>query len=119
MAIDIKQEILDWYNTNDTGETAEEFDEAWDDFNESLITKEQADKHGWTTPTLASGPAYKVDEHGGEGQGDSLWVVFQVGDQFFKVEGYYSSWDGGVYEDPTPFEVEPKQVIVTQYVEKK
>jgi hypothetical protein len=119
MAIDIKQEILDWYNTNDEGETADYFDEAWEDFNESLVTKKNADERGWTTPALASGPAYKVAEYGGEGQGDDLWVVFQVGDQFFKVEGYYSSWDGGRYDDPTPYEVEPVQVTVTEYRAKK
>jgi len=120
MAIDIKQEILDWYNTNEVGDKAEHFDEAWDDFNESLSTKAETEsQYKYTTPNLASGPAYKVDEFGGEGHGDDLWVVFQVGDQFFKVQGYYSSWDGGRYDDPTPFEVEPVQVTVTKYHRKK
>jgi hypothetical protein len=41
----------------------------------------------------------KVADYGGEGQGDEIWVVVQVGDQLFRKDGYYAShygsdWDG-------------------------
>lgn len=119
MVIDIEQEIIEWFNTNEVEEKAEYFDQAWDEFNDALITKDYEEKYGWNTPVLPSGPAYKVDEYGGEGQGDSLWVVFSVGDKFYKMEGYYSSWDGGSWEDGKPYEVEPHEVTVIQYREKK
>lgn len=120
MAIDIKQEILDWYNENETGERTEYMDEAWEDFYYALANKEYMAKHpNATTATLASGPAYEVEDFGGEGQGDTRYVVFSVGDQFFRVDGYYASWDGTTWESPNPYEVEPVQVMVTEYHRKK
>lgn len=62
--------------------------------------------------------AHGVDHYGGEGQGDSLWVVFRVGDQLFRKSGYYNSWDGG-YFDGDLEEVEPYEVTVTRYRPKK
>lgn len=121
MAIDIKQEILDWYNENETGEKSDELDsEVWDEFYYSLTSKDYAERNpAATTATLASGPAYTVEDFGGEGMGDTRYVVFSVGDQFFQVYGYYASWDGTTWDNPTPFEVEPVQVMVTEYREKK
>lgn len=112
----ISQEILDWYNVNETDEVAENVDEAWDDFYESLSSKESVEKFDWChAPVLPSGPAYLVEDFGGEGQGETRYVVFSVGDQFFQVEGYYASWDGTTWEDPTPYEVTPKEVTVIRY----
>jgi hypothetical protein len=118
MAIDFKQEVLDWYNTNDKGETAEYFDEIWEDFLYTVPTKKEGEK-GAVTPTLASGPVYIVEDFGGEGQGDDRYVVFSIADTFFKVEGYYSSWDGQTWDNPAPFEVEPEEITVIQYNRKK
>jgi hypothetical protein len=59
-----------------------------------------------------------VERTGGEGQGDYASVVFQVGTQFFRKEGYYAShygydWDG------TFSEVSPVQKTITVYETKQ
>lgn len=59
-----------------------------------------------------------VDDYGGEGQGDEYWVVFKVGDQFFRVDGWYASYDGGEL-DGDVYEVEPQEVTVIEYNRKK
>lgn len=51
---------------------------------------------------------------GGEGGGSDAYVVFKLGDRYFKKEGYYAShygtdWDGRLYE------VEPYEKTVTFY----
>jgi hypothetical protein len=55
-----------------------------------------------------------VASFGGEGQGDSRWIVFKVGEKLFRTEGYYSSWDGTTW-DGEVHEVEPFEVKVTEY----
>lgn len=113
---DITQEILDWFNVNDTGEETDSIGEAWSEFYDTLHEKDYIEKYEWANaPVLPSGPAYLVEDFGGEGQGEERWVVFSVGDQLFKVEGYYASWDGTTWDDPTPFEVKPKDVVVVRY----
>ncbi len=59
-----------------------------------------------------------VDNYGGEGQGDELWVVFKVGDQLFEKDGYWQSWEGGTW-DGDLFEVEPYEVTITKFRAKK
>lgn len=58
-----------------------------------------------------------VDDYGGEGQGDDYWVVFKVGDQFFRKNGWYASYDGGEL-DGELYEVFPKEVTRTEYTTK-
>ena len=55
-----------------------------------------------------------VEAYGGEGEGDDYWVVFQCGDQYFRKDGWYASYDGG-YLDGELYEVKPKQVTVTEF----
>lgn len=55
-----------------------------------------------------------VDETGGMDEGSHASVTIQIGDQFFRKDGYYAShygydWDGAFYE------VAPRQVTVTRY----
>ncbi len=115
----IEQEILDWYNVNETGEVAETVHEVWNEFYENLSSKEYVERNAgksWgSTPVLPSGPAYTVEDFGGEGQGETRYVVFSVGEQFFRVDGYYASWDGTTWEDPAPYEVKPVEVTVIDY----
>lgn len=50
-----------------------------------------------------------VESYGGEGKGSAYWLVFKVYDanaqegttteRFFKLDGYYSSYDGGYFDD--------------------
>jgi hypothetical protein len=113
---DITQEILDWFNVNDTEEVSDSISEVWDEFYETLSTKEHIEKYEWAhAPVLPSGPAFLVEDFGGEGQGETRYVVFSVGEQFFRVDGYYASWDGTTWEDPTPSEVIAKEVTVIRY----
>jgi hypothetical protein len=61
------------------------------------------------------GPIKRVSSVGGEGQGDQAYVIFQVGDRFFRKNGYYASWVGfewdGAFE-----EVVPEETTVIRYV---
>lgn len=62
-------------------------------------------------------PVVKIEDRGGEGQGDEAWIVVRVGTQYFKVDGYYAShygydWDGGL-EEVTP---QPKTITVYEPV---
>lgn len=57
-----------------------------------------------------------VDSYGGEGQGDSYWIVFQVDDgetkRVFKRDGWYASHDGSYLDGPTT-EVKPVLKTIT------
>lgn len=55
-----------------------------------------------------------VEEFGGEGQGDELWVVYRIDDQLFKKDGYWVSHDGS-YWDGDFYEVEPYEITITKY----
>jgi hypothetical protein len=55
-----------------------------------------------------------VDSFGGEGNGDTMWVVFAVGEQFFRVNGYYSSWGDSEF-DGSVEEVKQVQVMRTEW----
>lgn len=57
-----------------------------------------------------------IEDFGGEGMGDSVYVIFKIGDQFFKKDGYYSSWNGTDWDEGEPLhEVAPAQEMVTVY----
>lgn len=113
----IGQEILDWFNEPEDVRSKTEMDnEVWYEFYEAIWgTKHNRENK---TATLASGRALIEEDFGGEGQGETRYVVFSVGDQFFRVEGYYASWDGTTWDDPIPFEVEAKEVSVIKYERK-
>jgi hypothetical protein len=64
--------------------------------------------HGETLPVT------KVDDFGGEGQGDDIWVVIRVGTQLFEKSGYYASHYGSDWEGPFT-EVQAVQKTVTVY----
>jgi hypothetical protein len=59
--------------------------------------------------------------HGGEGQGDSAWVVVKITEpdgteRYLRKDGYYSSYDGADF-DGLVYEVEPTEVLRIEYVE--
>lgn len=58
-----------------------------------------------------------VETFGGEGMGDQYYMVFKLedcsGERFFKLDGWYASWDGGTYD--RMFEVKPVEKTVTFY----
>jgi hypothetical protein len=75
-------------------------------------------KQGVSVP-LSVGNAIEVDaKWGKEGGGDKIWVVFQIGDQLFRKEGYYSSYGGDEWEEGDITEVKqiPKTIFVYETV---
>lgn len=61
----------------------------------------------------------RVDEYGGEGQGDDYWVVVSLTQpdgtvQYFRRTGWYASHDGGYLENDTE-EVTPFEKTVTDF----
>lgn len=58
---------------------------------------------------------FKFEDSGGaEGDGALKWIVFKVGDQLFKMTGYYSSWSDGEWDGELE-EVKPVRVMRTEY----
>jgi hypothetical protein len=70
---------------------------------------------------LPSGTAVRVHGEGGEGEGTTYFYVFSIGDQLFRVDGYYASWDGVTYDDAlyALSEVEAVETTVIRYNKKK
>jgi hypothetical protein len=65
-----------------------------------------------------------VESHGGEGEGDDYWAVFSLTNAsgettYWKIPGWYQSYQGGTYEYDEVFQVEPEQVMVRQWKEVK
>lgn len=111
LAQQISKEIIDWYNKENEqyGDTTEYLYSALDEFLDAI---------DWRSAeiTLPSGIVKQVEQKGGEGEGSEYWVVFSVnGDTLFRVEGYYSSWEGTNWDSAELVEVVPVQVLVTQY----
>lgn len=70
---------------------------------------------------LVGGYTLKNEEdYGGEGEGDQYWFILSVEKdgikKFYKLWGYYASYDGG-YIDQIE-EVVPKEVMRTEWVKK-
>lgn len=61
----------------------------------------------------------RLEDHGGEGQGDQYWVVFKIETKdlsecrYYKWSGYYASYDGGYLENL--YEVTPTIKTITVY----
>jgi hypothetical protein len=64
-----------------------------------------------------------IQQHGGEGQGDSYWVIFSVTKndktRYFKVDGWYASYSGHELEYGSFFEVEPYERTIKDWREVK
>ena len=56
-----------------------------------------------------------VSAEGGEGQGDHAHIVFEVEGRFFKLDGYYASFDGFDWSYSDLYEVVPKEKVITVY----
>jgi hypothetical protein len=67
------------------------------------------------------GVAKLVDSYGGEGLGEELWIVVQIGDEFYKFDHFYSSYDGTEpwHGNCTIFPVVGREKIVTEWVSAK
>jgi hypothetical protein len=124
--------------------TAREVQTAIEAYNEQVDTYNEENKDAWREPfaqTLIDGTVYnphtkkyegiKVElpefgevtlvdsKPGHEGGGEDIWVVFLIGDQLFKLTGWYGSWDGSNWEEGEVFEVVAEEKIVVVYNKKK
>lgn len=56
-----------------------------------------------------------VEQHGGEGEGDSYYSVYHFVDHdvYIQFDGWWQSHEGADYNEM--FEVRPEQVTITQY----
>lgn len=107
-ALSVEQEIINWYNSfEDAEDKATYFYEAWSEFHEFM--------YGGSVELPSGNTATEVDRFGGEGKGDVYYVVFQIGDKFYRVDGYYSSWEGVNWDSAEPYEVKPVEVTVIEY----
>lgn len=105
----ITQDILDWYSKQSSEEESY-FGDAWSEFREEI--EWNSSEEG---VQLDSGKATLVERFGGEGKGEEYWIIFKVGEETFKVDGYYSSWDGVNWDDSEVYKVKPVEVTVIQY----
>lgn len=108
MTINVEQEIIDWYNSfEDADDKADYFYEAWSEFQDFI--------YGGSAELPSGLTATELERFGGEGKGDQYWVVFQIGDKIYRVDGYYSSWEGANWDSAEPYEVKPVEVTVVKY----
>jgi hypothetical protein len=72
---------------------------------------------GWDASpvVLGFGVATFVDKTGGEDQGSQLSVTFQLQGRFFRVEGYYDSYDANEWYIHDAHEVMPQTREVVIY----
>jgi len=66
---------------------------------------------------LGLGEIEEVEQHGGEGEGDSWYSVkyFKDHDVYIRISGYYQSYDGTTFDQGYGEEVFPKQKMITVY----
>ena len=63
----------------------------------------------------------EIDGEGGEGQGDSIWIVSRILDKktgevfFIRFDGYYESWNGTDWSNNDWTMVKPQEVKVIQW----
>jgi hypothetical protein len=123
----IEKELIEWHNAQthegyyeDEFEKAEYFEEVWGNSDWSIYEHLYWFGHG-EKPVIEipSGKVSIKEDVGGPDEGSTRYVILSVNDQFFKVSGYYASWDGDNWDNADLEEVFPKEVTVTKYVNKK
>ena len=72
--------------------------------------------------TLSDGSQVEsVENFGGEGQGDEYWTVFKLtkdgAESFWKIPGWYQSFQGGELEWSDVYQVESYERMVTDWRE--
>jgi len=107
------------YTTEQVQEAVSAFDaKGWGEFYQEMLWS--SEKHPIHLDLLDE-DAFFVDRVGGsEGDGEHMEVVFRIGDQLFRKVGYYNSWDSNDWDTGYGLdEVEPYEVTVTRYREKR
>ena len=85
------------------------------------------DTYGNESLTIqVDGDEYKikcVEHFGGEGEGDKYWAVFSVTNtktnkvEYWKIPGWYASYQGGEYTFSSMFRVEQVEKTITVWKE--
>lgn len=99
-----------------------DFGGSWYEFEYHADSRWQNPKVEYPVVIPGIGRAEVIDQHGGEGQGEDLWMIFKVWGhdgfvRYFRRDGYHRSWVGGAYDGPTT-EVYPIEKTITVYEEK-
>lgn len=94
----------DWTETIEKSPERDREDLPWQERQKLILTR------------LGLGEVEKVDEYGGEGQGEKYYSVHHFKDHnvYIKINGYYQSHYGVEFNNP-PYEVFPKQITKTIY----
>lgn len=74
-----------------------------------------------STPININGMRLSLAESGRDGDDYDVYAIIikdEDTDEYIRITGYYSSWDGTSWEDGSVEEVEPQQVVVTRFVTK-
>lgn len=84
----------------------QEYKISWDDLGYDEVRWENYD----------FGKVENVDDYGGEGQGETFYVVYHFIDHdvYIKIDGWYQSYNGAEFET-APFEVRPVEKMVIFY----
>jgi len=110
------EELLKRYYTENADH--DEFEDDEEDYSDFSWHSVEWD---FAQPVTVSGIVLQVEEqHGGEGQGDQLWIVVKATTpdgnvQYFRKSGWYASYDGGYYDYDLE-EVFPKEILKTVWV---
>lgn len=114
---EIQQQFVDYFVKAENIDPEDTFEDIWHEYvHETLEMLDYRKDKPWFLP---SGQVKLIEDFGGEGLGEVRYIIFSVGDRIFRVNGYYASWDGTTWEDPTPEEVVAKEVMKVEYVTKE
>jgi hypothetical protein len=80
----------------------------WNDFlNGSFLngSKDKLEVDGWTIIAIEQ-----------DRLNSDVYVVFQIGDELWRMDGWYDSYEGSNFDDAVPYKVITKEVTVIEYV---
>lgn len=78
----------------------------YDGWNELLTgSKDKLEVDGWTITPIEQ-----------DRLNSDVYVVFQIGDELWRMDGWYSSYEGFNFDDAVPYKVIAKEVTVIEYV---
>jgi len=58
---------------------------------------------------------YQDGKYGEEGGGEDVWVVFQLGENMYRITGYYNSYDGSEWSTDGMHAVMPYERTIIDY----
>lgn len=101
---ELNEAIIERYDELELDYKGEVYQDIWD---EEFDSKDLGELEGIGIVELQ-------ETTGGQGDGAPTELVLKVGDRYFTINGYYSSWDVGQM-DGDLYEVRQEQVTVTKY----